>query len=195
MVSHLSLIRGDDDSELVPRIRAGDTDEFSRLYLSMFSRVMRLAENILHDRALAEDAAHDAFAIVWERRSALRDDDKLESMILKMVQNNALKMLRHQRVVNKSELGVYDSESGAPGAGEVNAPADEMIDSSLLSREIHNSLNDLPELERKVVMLRWRNRLTLAETASALQLSVKAVRVRLARAEKKLKGALGIFKD
>jgi RNA polymerase sigma-70 factor (ECF subfamily) len=68
---------------------------------------------------------------------------------------------------------------------------EERLDAAAQARRAHEALAGLPDGEREAVELVVVDGLTPGEAAEALGLSATAVRSRLARARRKLRGALG----
>jgi RNA polymerase sigma factor (sigma-70 family) len=64
--------------ELVERARQGDTEAFNALARSVGDGCMAIAVRILRDADLAEDAVQSALITAWKELRALRDPDRFE---------------------------------------------------------------------------------------------------------------------
>jgi RNA polymerase sigma-70 factor (ECF subfamily) len=67
--------------DLVERAMAGDHDAFSELARVSIGRLYVVARLILRDDARAEDASQDAIVAAWRRLNRLRDPDRFEAWL------------------------------------------------------------------------------------------------------------------
>jgi RNA polymerase sigma-70 factor, ECF subfamily len=73
------------DRELVILARGGDHDAFARLVAGSIGRLNAIARLILHDYALAEDAVQDAFVDAWRSLPGLRDPEKFQAWLTRLL--------------------------------------------------------------------------------------------------------------
>ena len=66
------------DQDLVVRAQQGDQRAFESLTVADHSRLFRVANCLLRDRELAEDATQQAFLDIWRDLRRLRDPAKFE---------------------------------------------------------------------------------------------------------------------
>src|SRR5689334_17534775 len=72
-------------SELVDRASRGDREAFSSLMASVFDRCYALAYRILRDPDRADDATQQALIGAWRDLPALRDHDRFEPWLYRLV--------------------------------------------------------------------------------------------------------------
>jgi RNA polymerase sigma-70 factor (ECF subfamily) len=69
------------DRELVERARLGDRDAFAVLVHQVSDSLFAVGFRILRDTGLAEDALQNALVLAWRRLPHLRDADRFEAWI------------------------------------------------------------------------------------------------------------------
>ena len=79
------------DRELVVRAQQGDRDAFTSIATSSYARLHRIAQNILSDRHLAEDATQHALIEMWRNMPQLRDPERLEAAIETVLSDSTLR--------------------------------------------------------------------------------------------------------
>jgi RNA polymerase sigma-70 factor (ECF subfamily) len=83
------------DQDLVSRAKQGDKDAFTALVLRHGDRLYSVAFRILRDTSRAEDAVQQAFLMAWREMRHLRDDDRLEAWLYRLLVNACLAEVRH----------------------------------------------------------------------------------------------------
>ena len=69
------------DRDLVERARSGDSEAFAVLVHQVSDSLYAVAHRILRDTGLAEDALQNALVLAWRRLPHLRDADRFEAWI------------------------------------------------------------------------------------------------------------------
>jgi RNA polymerase sigma-70 factor, ECF subfamily len=69
------------DRDLVERARSGDREAFAVLVHQVSDSLYAVAHRILRDTGLAEDALQNALVLAWRRLPHLRDADRFEAWI------------------------------------------------------------------------------------------------------------------
>ncbi len=142
-------------------------------------RLVRLAYVLCGDLSQAEDAVADAYARVWPRWAAGRVDD-LGAYLRRAVVNGIRNRHRHFLVRRRYE------ESWSPG------PGPRELDEGVAERELlWAAVRRLPLPQQQVVVLRYLEDLSEAETARVLGVPPGTVKSRLARALSSLRDAIG----
>ena len=109
------------EPSLVARARAGDVDAFEHLVRERADRVVRLAMAIVADETEARDVAQEAFITAWRQLADLRDADRFEAWLTRIVVNKARMSLRskrrrHIREIPSAELTTLASDRSATAA-------------------------------------------------------------------------------
>lgn len=155
------------DAELVRAIARGNDRAFAELVDRHGAWALGVATRFVGNRADAEDAVQEALVFLIERSGRLVISDSLRPWLYPVIRNRAQQRARDQRPV--SHVGHEESSADAL------APPDP--DERL--RRAVASLSD-PILE--VLMLRIVDGLSVAQTATALEIPEGTVKSRLAAA-------------
>ena len=159
--------------ELVLKARRGDSAAFADLIRLHERAALSVAYAIARDAQMAGDIVQDAFLRAWEHIAELQDAARFAPWLLGIVRNAAISQRRrHSRVVDASPAERVGSD-GDP------ARAMERQDTR---RMIAEALDELDELSRSAVVLRYFDGLSSRQIGELLDLSPAAVDMRLMRA-------------
>jgi RNA polymerase sigma-70 factor (ECF subfamily) len=171
-----------DQRGLVERAAKGDHDAFSALAPVVFPRLSGVAQLILRDRELARDATQETLIRAWRDLPGLRDPDRFDAWLHRLVVRTCLNLIRHRRhrpievEITPLDVPSVDDESG-----------------QIADREaIDEGLRCIPPEWRAIVVLHFYVGLSLPETAQALGLPVGTVKSRLHRSLTTMRAAIGL---
>ena len=168
------------DKTLLLDIAEGDRDALGELYDRFASDMMAVGHKFLSDDSIVEEVIHDVFLEVW--RSAHTYDDERGSVrtwLMVRMRSRSLDKLDYENRRNHEDIGdapVEDLETteGHPG--------------TLLRREwIRESVRDLPEKLRDVLIGTYYYGMTGRELSDELDIPVGTVRSRLRTARQKVR--------
>ena len=86
-----------DQRDLVERAKRGDHDAFAALAGAAIARLDAAARLILRDPELAHDAVQDGFIRAWRDLPGLRDPDRFDAWLRRLVVNACLDITRRRR--------------------------------------------------------------------------------------------------
>jgi RNA polymerase sigma-70 factor (ECF subfamily) len=167
------------DRELVEAAQRGDASAFTALARRHADRVYALTNRILLDPTAAEDAAQQAFVRAWQGLPRLRDVDRFETWLRRLVVRACFDQADADRRwrVHLRLLPAPDSQSDSTGA--------------IAARdELERALARLKPAQRAVLTLRYYLDLPIAEIAAALEISDGTVSSRLHYALDELRSIL-----
>lgn len=165
------------EQELLDRLRGGDADAFDTLFRQWYPAVVRVAERIVRETALAEELAQEVFLGLWRRREQLDPAGTPQSYLFQAVRNRALNHLRHAAVERKGAVVI-------PLMADPVPPADAEATAQDLADAIDAAIAALPPRCREVFQLSRERGLRYTEIADALGITVKAVEANMGRALK-----------
>ena len=155
-------------ADLVDRAKRGDREAFGVLAAGAVDRLYAIARAILRDAELAEDAAQDALIRAWRDLPSLRDVDRFDAWLHRIVVRSCTDIGRRRRRW-KAEIKVMTAE---PAVSDRSA---ELADRDQLER----GLRRLSDAQRTILALHFYVGLTPSETADALEIPVGTVKSRL----------------
>ena len=109
---------------LVERAAGGDRDAFAELVEARAPSAFRMASAILGDSDAAYDVLQDAFVSAWVRLPRLRDIDRFDAWLNRIVRNgcrDALRRRRRLREHNLDDAAHLSSSDDASGAVALDA--------------------------------------------------------------------------
>ena len=160
-----------------------DNVSFRNTVLPLSDRLFRLALRITMNRAEAEDVVQDTLLKVWEQRSQWEQINSLEAFAIAICRNRALDIAKRAGR-NTKPLSEIDNGQWSIAGVQSDLEAQEQL--SLVRR----LMDDLPEVQRTIMLLRDIEGKTYQEIAEALDISETQVKVYLHRARTKIKERL-----
>jgi len=168
------------DEHLVRRVQEGDQEAFRSLVVANHARLLRVAQGVLRDPHVAEDAVQQALLDIWRDIRRLRDASKFEGW--------SYKLLLRVCYAEAKRMPRWVPESRIPAAAEprVGDVFGVVVDRDQLSRGFQHLSTD----HRAVIVLRYLMDLSPEQVAEALDIPRKTVYSRLGRAMDALRAAL-----
>ena len=158
-----------DQRALVERARGGDHDAFTILLDVRLARLDAAARLILRDPELARDAVQEALIRAWRDLPGLRDPDRLDAWLHRLIVNACLDLVRRRkRRVIEVELSPIDMPEAADAAASL---ADRQLLDDALAR--------LDPGHRAVVALHYLLGMPLPEVAASLRIPHGTAKSRL----------------
>jgi RNA polymerase sigma-70 factor (ECF subfamily) len=158
-----------DQRALIEQARGGDHEAFAALLDVRLARLDAAARLIVRDPELARDAVQDGLIRAWRDLRGLRDPDRFDAWLHRLIANACLDQIRRRRRrVIEVELSPIDAPIGSDPAGLL---ADRQL--------IDDALGRLEPGHRAVVALHYLLGLPLPEVASALGIPLGTAKSRL----------------
>jgi RNA polymerase sigma-70 factor, ECF subfamily len=157
------------DRDLVERARAGDHAAFTVLVHQVSDSLYAVAQRILRDHGLAEDALQNALVLAWRRIPKLRDPDRFEAWIHRILVHACYDESQHARQwTAQVRILPVDGPSTPDGAAAL-ADRD----------ELERAFSRLSVEQRAVFVLHHYVGLPLVEVAELLEIPAGTARSRL----------------
>ncbi len=157
---------------------------FDELVAGHQHEVLRLCRSIVRDEHLGADAAQETFVRLWRRVADGDEPVHTGAWLRKVAVTTALDAVRRrsaQRSSDEVDVDTLAREEHVPSDGELLARLDAAV-------------AELSEGQRTVFLLRHEGRMTLAEVAETLDVSLPTVKTQFARACLKLQSKLARFR-
>ncbi len=154
--------------------------------------MISVAQRLLGDRALAEDAVQDAFISAFRGLKDFQHRASLKTWLHRITINAALMKLRKIKRRSEQSTDVYQAEFDEyecriePPWKHVESVED-ILESEQRRAQVHTAINQLPDKYRIVLLLRDIEGYSTNEVAQMLELSGSNVKIRLHRARTALK--------
>jgi RNA polymerase sigma-70 factor (ECF subfamily) len=185
-VSGRSGQTGEDTTELVERLKAGDEAAFEELVKAYRERLYRVAWRILRDDESAEDAAQEAFIKVHRHVARFEERSSLYTWMYRITVNIALNKLKRDKFRNMVPLGDIIREDRSPRSDpERAALGSEVVD------RVRQAVETLPDKQRAVFTLKFYEGLSHKEIAEVVGCSEGTSKANYFHAVRKLRKQLG----
>jgi RNA polymerase sigma-70 factor, ECF subfamily len=165
--------------ELVERARDGDRAAFATLAAESIARLFNIAQLMLRDRDLADDAVQETLVLAWRDLKGLRDldgfDAWLHRVLIRCVYREANRERRHSAGIAQ-----------VPEASAYPDSATDVADRDTIDRGFRR----LRPEHRAVLVLHHYLGFSEAEAAAALSVPTGTVKSRLSRATAALRSEL-----
>jgi RNA polymerase sigma-70 factor (ECF subfamily) len=165
--------------ELVVRAMQGDQDAFASLAAAAVDRCYAIAYRVLRDQHRAQDATQQALLGAWRDLPTLRDPDRFEAWLHRLVVNACYTEARGERRA-AARVRVISIEPSVPDL------AHSVVDRD----ELEGAFRRLSPEQRAVVVLHHHLGYPLTEIAATLGIPVGTARSRLHYAVRQLRAAL-----
>ena len=168
------------DRDLVEQAQRGDREAFAILARSHGDRLMAIAQRILRDVGRAEDAVQQTLVIAWRELPGLRDPDRFDAWIQRLLVNASYAEARRSRDWN-ANVRILPID-GPAGPDET------------LSLEVHDRIERgfrrLAPDQRAILVFTHYLGLTPTEIAVRLGIPVGTARSRLHYAHRAMRAAI-----
>lgn len=186
----------DPDVRLMLQVKADDAAAFEALVSKYQHRLIMVLNNLVNDRAMAEDLAQDVFLRIYRARKSYVPTAKFSTWLYRITHNVASNALRSAG--RRKEVNVVSSPSGSIESRPLDSMAKEksglmpsrQFDQKEIRQVLNEALQNLPARQRMAMMLSRFENMSYQEIADAMQLKTQAVKSLLSRARVNLKTAL-----
>ncbi len=186
---------GFDDASLVAKLQAGDGHAFERLVREATPGLLRAARRFLRSEEDARDAVQDAFVSVFKSIKNFEANSQLSTWLHRILINCCLMKLRTRRRHPEEDIETLlprfldDGHQVEPSVPWVES-AETILHRNETRELVRAAIDRLPEQYRLVLLLRDIEELSTEETATMLETTPNAVKVRLHRARQALRTLL-----
>ncbi|MBN1816807.1 MAG: sigma-70 family RNA polymerase sigma factor [Sedimentisphaerales bacterium] len=161
-----------EDQNLVRRALAADPESFGELCRRYYPSLVAVADSILLDHHLAEDAAQETLAAACRQLAGLKKPERFGTWIAAICRNVARDMRRQLQ---------RERRSIAAGGNRESECHDREQDAVL-----SEALQQLPQPLREVIYLRFYNEMSYRQMGNVLGITEQVIDGRIRRAKKKM---------
>ncbi|MBC7475826.1 MAG: sigma-70 family RNA polymerase sigma factor [Candidatus Sericytochromatia bacterium] len=191
----------DAEKELIRRCQKGDKAAFSQLVRGHQQGVFNLLYRLIPEWMDLEDIAQEVWVKVYQSLGKINEYSSFKTWLNRIAINTYYDKMRRQG--NRIDLSI-DEPFGSGGDDNVNGL--DLVDPKLLPEEmildaewkqfVEAKIKILPEQYKVMIIMRDIQNFSYEEICSVTDLSLGAVKTRIARArEKLLKELSGYFKE
>lgn len=172
------------ESHLVSSLAEGSKKAFTALYDKYMGMVYGYVVSIVKDSSLAEDITQQIFIQLWERRSTLDPEGNIPAYLYVAARNAVYKETRRQLLASRYEEYVISDKS-------FSVPDDAgKVDIGLIKKEVMKVIQSLPEMRRKIWVMKALQGKKTSEVAEFFNISPKTVDAQMSRVKIALRKSL-----
>jgi RNA polymerase sigma-70 factor (family 1) len=174
------------DAALLEALESDNWKAFAELYERYWYRVFALAYRKLKSREIAEELVQELFAALWHKRKQ-QAILQLEDYLLVAINHRVLTYIRAHRV--RAHYADYVRSLSTEATHET----EDALAAADLSAAFMRGVEQLPEKSREVFLLSRLEHQSVAEIATRLDVTPKAVEYHLTKSLKQLRMYLREF--
>lgn len=164
------------DDELIQKISHDNSSKyFEELYKRYYSRVLDKCYSFVKNRQLAEELAEDIFSKVYEKLPSFRNLSAFSSWLYSISYNHCIDYLREKK---KLHYPSWNRENEIPEIIDETEDMAEDIDYDKLM----NILELIHTEEKALILMKYKDNLSMKQIGNALRISEDAAKMRLKRA-------------
>ena len=185
-----------DETPLVLRAREGDSVAFTELVNRYERKIFRIAKHITQNQEDAEDVLQETFLKAYSHLDEFQGNAKFYTWIVRIAVNESLMKLRKRKsrkTVSIDEPVETGEETMVREIAVWDETPEKQYSQSEMRQILEEAVDSLKPDYRTVFVLRDIEELSTEETASALDISIPAVKSRLLRARLQLREKLTRF--
>jgi len=176
------------DPSLIAAAQRGDPEAFSSLVSALHRLVTGLCYAEMGDWDTAEDCAQEVFVRMHRRLPSLRDPAKFNAWLRTVVRNVCISEKRRPHRRGSSLDDLPETHRAFEGEGAASTRRSALADE--LGGRLDRLVSQLPEGQRRVLILRHFEELSIQEIADLTGLTAASVRTMVCRARLTLRGLI-----
>ena len=175
------------ENEIIRSVLRGNVNDFEKLVTAYEKNVYSLALRMIGDPEDAADMTQETFIKAYRSLSSFRGDSKFSSWLYRIASNVCLDFLRSRSRHPQVSLSSSDEDGRtAFELPDMSRNPEEQLMKKLSMEAVRRGLEQLPEQQRQILVLRELGGLSYAELARILGLEEGTVKSRIFRARKRL---------
>ncbi len=166
----------------IENIKNKNIVEYKQMFKNYYKQLVYFSYRYVRDVQIAEDIIQDVFVNVWNKKDMLDFNLNFKSYLFSAVRNHSLMHINKTNRVELVDLQFVVEKSD-------NNP-DVMVERDELEKGLMKIISELPTKRREVFSLSRFDKLTYAEIATILNISIKTVETQMSRALKQIRKKL-----
>lgn len=178
---------------MIASVLRGESELYHDLIRPYERSVFRMALSFMKNEADAEEVVQEAFLKAFRKLSEFRAEAKFSTWLISITLNEARSRLRRKSAVPMQSLDAPEDEGGHVSPALLRDWREipgEALERQEVRHMLRRAIEGLSPIYREVVMLRDVEELSIEQTASTLEITSSAVKVRLHRARLMLQKVL-----
>ncbi|MGV3502805.1 MAG: RNA polymerase sigma factor [Adhaeribacter sp.] len=178
------------DARLWEAFKEGSVEAYGRIYHSLVQDLFNFGSNLVADQELIRDCIQDLFVYIWDSKERLGPTDNIKFYLFtalkrRILQKTGDKQKNHLVLAAQDQWGRQDlQEETWPVSGQAEETREACLEKALLA---------LSPRQREAIYLRFYDKLSYAQVAEIMSLTVPSTYSLIARAMEVLRGQLSLL--
>ncbi len=181
-----SSLKKSSDDELISCIGQGNREAFGELYHRYYKKVFRKCLSFTRDSDEAFDLAQEALMKAFDKLHTFRGEASFSTWLFTITQRHCLASLKKEN--KKNSLSFLESEHFPFDATETESTHDRIEQETIMFSLLHA----LPEPERQLLTMKYKDGESIEKLQTILDLSSSAIKMRLKRSKERLNLLYGL---
>ena len=177
-----------DEKYLVSEVLSGNREAFVQLIRQYEGLVLHIVTPLVGAEVDREDICQDVFIKVYEKMDTFQFKSKLATWIGNIAYNRSINYLQKKKNILLSNIVSPENELSFIDSINIDSDNPERI---IIRKEeiaqLNQSINMLPEFQKTVLLLFYKEEMSLNEISEILEMPVNTVKSHLFRAKSTLK--------
>ena len=168
------------DEELVDAFQAGDLSAFDDLVRRWERRILAAVYRVMGTEDEARDLCQETFLRAYRALGGFKREARFSSWLYQIALNLCRDRMRRRKGRILVSLDAMEEDGVSLPPRPVPTPLD-LVEAGTLSRAVAAAVEELPEEQREVIVLKEYQDLTFLEIAEILDVPLSTVKTRLYR--------------
>ncbi len=190
--AHRSNMDIDKETKLIEAVLEGDGNAFRGLVETYQGRIYNIVYGMVHNRDDAQELTQDAFIKAYKKLDTFKLGTKFYTWLCRIAVNTTIDFLRKNK--NKQTMSFEEGIAVQDGSGVSDLHYESNPEQQAMQEETRRliiaAVDELPEDQRKILILKELDGLSYKEIAEVLEIPQGTVMSRLYYARKKLQEIL-----
>ena len=164
----------DETRQLIIQAQGGSQNALNQLFSHWYRRVYNIAYKYFSDVQLAKEISQQTFMIVQEKLHQLREPDTFKVWIYRIAMNQC-----HEQNRKQATRTNYEEKYGFSAMNISNKSPETLYENNEQAQLIMQAIQQLPEEQRTVLIMKEYEGLKFREIADALGISENTAKSRL----------------
>jgi RNA polymerase sigma-70 factor (ECF subfamily) len=187
----MSVLKGNKfDIFLVKNYLNGDEKSLEILISRYIKAVYNFSYQYVLNKSEAEDVTQETFLKVWKNLKKFDQNKNFKTWVFEIAKNTALDFLKKKNPIPFSEFETNSKNFVLENIRDEKISLNKQIDNSLLKEKLNQAINILPLKQKTVLLMHYKDELSLKKIAEILGENINTVKSRYSRALEELRKKL-----
>ncbi len=184
-------VESESDEELVRKVAAGRVQIYGQLVERYQRQIYNLMYRYCRSASEAAEMSQDVFFRAYERLASFDSQRSFFPWLYTIAVNRAKDWQRR----NSRELKKLAGLKWEIPSLEIRSYQEKNLESKEETERMYAALDNLPDTNREIILLRYRQEMSIRDLSSIFDLSESAVKMRISRSLEQIKFDLGGARD